>query len=833
MEAGWKQEAGCLAARRAESDQEAAAARQTLWPPEAWSRYFPGVPFNPSPVNHQTVLVLELLEFFKSPAGEPFLRRCQFGDTYALPLNMEELAHADGEDLVPNFYMALQFAPKMALDACGAATYEVIFSVNGFGHAFEPPIEPELIATRITHYEPSLKSMRSLKSEHLGQLVTLQGTAVRVGACSSLITHLMFKCLKCNAQIGVTFDDGKWCPPTKCTAGCRSKSFEPVKETVQCIDCQTIRLQEQSALRTGQDETMPRVVECELKGDLVDSCQPGDVVTVCGFIKTVSVDEGHGGKTKSSLYTIYIDAVSVVNANEDEPVYASPSGVEGSAPPEMRHFSAEDLQGIADLHDAYEGDLFRRIVHSLCPHICGHALVKAGIVLTIAGGVRKHVASDDYVPVRGDVHMLVVGDPGLGKSQLLKAAALASPRGVYVCGNATSSAGLTVTVQRDSATGMYAFEAGAMVLADCGLCCIDEFDKMTSEHHALLEAMEQQVFSVAKAGLKASVMTRTSVLAAANPVAGHYNPGRTIAENIKFSSPLLSRFDLIFILQDRPDDDFDKSMSEHVFALHKHTGAGGRSKRPLGYSHATPTPDDRAANSLSDRLSITTNDDFTLLTPQELRTFIAYARQFVFPKLTREAAELIQEFYLELRRRARTSDSMPVTIRQLESLIRLAEARAKLELCETITVQHAEESTLVKRSDTTSGAGFLSTDADRGGGKRTKGKAKEMKRFMAAMVKMCKAEKRTVLKLQELNELADDVGMDVFDITDTIDNLNQAGFLLKKSDRSYELWRPQVETFKWETWTALGSNQQKALVTANWQSLLLILSAKHKGHARQ
>lgn len=187
--------------------------------------------------------------------------------------------------------------------------------------------------------------------------------------------------------------------------------------------------------------------------------------------------------------------------------------------------------------------------------------MKAGFILCMFGGCQR------YQDCRADPHILVVGDPGLGKSRMLQACANISPRGVYVCGNTSTSSGLTVTLNREGG-GDYSLEAGALVLSDQGCCCIDEFDKMTTQHQALLEAMEQQTISIAKAGVVCSLPARASILAAANPVGGHYNKAKTVSENLKLGPALLSRFDLVFILLDQPNQHLDTMLSEHVMALH-------------------------------------------------------------------------------------------------------------------------------------------------------------------------------------------------------------------------------------------------------------------------
>ena len=292
-------------------------------------------------------------------------------------------------------------------------------------------------------------------------------------------------------------------------------------------------------------------------------------------------------------------------------------------------------------------------MHSLCPSIYGQELVKAGLVLALFGGCQKFSDDANKIPLRGDPHILVVGDPGLGKSQLLQALGNVAPRGVYLCGNTTTTAGLTVTLHKDGGTGDYALEAGALVLGDQGICCIDEFDKMRQQHQALLEAMEQQSISIAKAGVVCSLPARTAIVAAANPVGGHYNKGKTVAENIKMSSPLLSRFDLVFILLDEANEERDKMLSEHVMSLHASSarrrsaalddfarlpaGSGGRG------GGVAMDGDGEEVPPLTDRLRLRRQEELDPIPPSLLRKYVAYARKYVHPKLTAEAADVLQE----------------------------------------------------------------------------------------------------------------------------------------------------------------------------------------------
>lgn len=394
------------------------------------------------------------------------------------------------------------------------------------------------------------------------------------------------------------------------------------------------------------------------------------------------------------------------------------------------------------------------------------------------------------VPVRGDIHIIIVGDPGLGKSQLLQAAAAISPRGIYVCGNATTNAGLTVAVVKDSISSDYAFEAGAMVLADSGLCCIDEFDKMSAEHQALLEAMEQQCVSVAKAGLVASLSARTSVLAAANPVGGHYDRAKTVNENLKMNAALLSRFDLVFILLDKPDQLLDKRLTEHIMSIHadygEHSPAIKKPRRDLRNAEGIDVS--LGGGSLVSRLRLDPkkDGDFAPLPAPLLRKYIAYAKTYVFPRMSKPAAEILQNFYLKLRDHHTSADSTPITARQLESLVRLAEARARIDLREEITEQDASDVVEIMKESLydkyVDEHGFV--DFGRSGGMSQQ---KEAKRFLSALNNQSELQQKDCFSISEIYSLADRIGLRVPDIDTFVENLNSVGYLLKKGPKTYQV----------------------------------------------
>ncbi|XP_017294810.1 DNA helicase MCM8 isoform X3 [Kryptolebias marmoratus] len=601
---------------------------------------------------------------------------------------------------LPDIITDLKEQPEVMMSCLGVAIHQVL-TADLEKQAAElqeeelpdatPIINIPHISVRLYNYEP-MTPLRTLRASVFGHLVSVKGTVVRVSNIRPLCTRMAFRCQTCTNTLPLPLQHGKYATPTKCIQpGCRSRSFLPIRSSplTQTVDWQIIKVQELMGGEQRETGRIPRTVECHLTSDLCDSCVPGDTVTVTGIVRVINDGSSRGNKDQC-MFLLYIDATSVSNTKGQ---LSKSGGEESSGSPEDRsgeeEFSLKELYAVQEIQS--QPDLFRLIVNSLCPAIYGHLLVKAALALALFGGRQKHTGKNS-VPVRGDPHILIVGDPGLGKSQMLQAVCHVAPRGIYVCGNSTSTTGLTVSLSRDSGTGDYALEAGALVLADQGLCCIDEFDKLGNQQQALLEAMEQQSVSLAKAGIVSSLPARTSVVAAANPIGGHYNRGKTVSENLKMSSALLSRFDVVFLLLDIPDESHDRRLSEHVMA--NRAGKGRTSSATVTRTSAELEPSillQHSAMPLSDRLQIPAGESVDLLPACLLRKYISYARQYVRPSLSPEAAQTLQDFYLSLRAQAHSADATPITTRQLESLIRLTEARAKLELRETATKSDAED----------------------------------------------------------------------------------------------------------------------------------------------
>jgi replicative DNA helicase Mcm len=322
---------------------------------------------------------------------------------------------------------------------------------------------------------------------------------------------------------------------------------------------------------------------------------------------------------------------------------------------EMTDISPADEEKIKEI--AQDPWVHRRLLQSIAPSIFGLENVKESILYLLFGGLSKELPD---VRIRGDINVLLVGDPGTGKSQLLQFAAKIAPRGLMTTGRGSTAAGLTAAVVKEGGTGNFILEAGALVLSDQGICCIDEIDKMREEDRgAIHPAMEQQIVSIAKGGIVATLNARTSILAAANPTLGRYNPYQTIGQNINLPITILSRFDVIFVLKDVPDAERDATMADHILGLHRAAGS-----------------------------TITSPID-----PELFRKYISYAKTRVRPILNEEVITRFKDFYVKMRTASiegGEASAVSITARQLESLVRLAEARAKAHLRNEVTKEDAE-----------------------------------------------------------------------------------------------------------------------------------------------
>ncbi|MBT0158822.1 minichromosome maintenance protein MCM [Candidatus Bathyarchaeota archaeon A05DMB-2] len=488
------------------------------------------------------------------------------------------------------------------------------------------------------------EQLRKLGSKQLGKLVMVEGIVVRATPVRPMVMKASFKCKRCGTQTQVEQSGPFLRAPFECSdPSCRQKGpFEFVQEESTFIDSQDLRLQERPEdLPPGQ---LPRTLNVKLVGsEIVDLARPGDHVSLVGIVRAFAPSRPGIGKLRT--FILHVDANSLeVLGKEPE-----------TSPP-----SPEEEQKILEL--AKDPWVHRKIMNSIAPSIYGYEHIKEAIMYLLFGGVSKALPD---ITVRGEMNALLIGDPGTAKSQLLQYVARIAPRGLYTSGRGTTAAGLTAAVIREKG-GSMSLEAGALVLADKGIACIDEMDKMRPEDRvAIHEAMEQHTVSVAKGGIVATLNARTAILAAANPSLGRYEPHRTVAENISLPVTILSRFDLIFVLRDVPDREADGKMSRHILEIHR-----------------------RGASPVEAQID-----------PELVRKYISYAKG-IKPVLSNEALNRLSDFYLAMRAASETEGSpVAITARQLESLVRIAEARARVALRKEVSGEDAEAAiAIMKRS---------------------------------------------------------------------------------------------------------------------------------------
>ena len=503
----------------------------------------------------------------------------------------------------------------------------------------DPAYRKEIETVRVRIRSPPFEvPIRKLRAGHIGSLFMISGVVTRASVPQPLITKAVFTCLGCTEEISLDQPYHTLQPPEKCPS-CQGRRLilEPAKSTF--TDVQWLTAQERPEdLPPGQ---MPHGASIRLTDDLVGSINPGDRVRISCTIEAYQKD-----KTKLILET-YLDA------NHIETIGTDQEGLE---------ITPEDEAEILEL--AKDPWVHRRLLQSIAPSIKGHESIKEAILYLLFRGVSKQLPD---VRIRGDINCLLIGDPGTGKSKMLQFTAKTAPRGILTTGRGSTAAGLTAAAIKDKG-GSFVLEAGALVLADQGVACIDEMDKMRDEDRgAIHPAMEQQVVNIAKGGIVATLNARAAILAAANPTLGRYNPYQTIAENINLPVTLLNRFDLIFVIRDIPNPEKDGQIVDHILRIHRNPGA----------THAE------------------------VIGPSLLRKYISYAKR-TDPKLTEEAEARLRSFYLEMRKASMEggeASAIMITARQIESLIRLTEARARVHLREETTVEDAEAAiALMQRS---------------------------------------------------------------------------------------------------------------------------------------
>ncbi|MCD6461156.1 MAG: minichromosome maintenance protein MCM [Thermoplasmata archaeon] len=605
--------------------------------------------------------------------------------------------------------------------------------------------------------------IRDIRHNHVDRLISITGIVKRASAVRPRLLRGVFRCRSCGHRN--TVDQDPFSPtmkePIVCVkeeGGCgrnrNSTTFALEAGASDFIDSQTIMVQESmEGLRGG---AQPQNLNILLEDDLVGLIFPGDRVRINGILRG---RPQRRGQEKLNKFDLFLEAISVEQETTDY---------------ESVVLTEEDMEAIMEL--ARSPDLVERLRSSIAPNIYGYTEVKEAVVLQLFGGVAKE--SPGGSRIRGDIHILLIGDPGTAKSQILREVAAIAPRGIYASGKSASAAGLTAAAVKDDASdGRWTLEAGALVLADLGTACIDELDKMSPQDRSSMhEAMEQQTVSVAKAGINATLRCRCSMLGAANPKRGRFNRYDPIVDQIDMPPTLLSRFDLIFVLTDIPGDK-DAEIADHILMVHQVGEARKqREKKTLDTSIDMDELEEKER-----RTSPPVDKDL-------LRKYISYAKDNVFPVLTQEAMAAIRDFYLHMRELGRDPENaIPITARQLEGLIRLSESSARMRLSPRVEEEDVKRALSIMNY-------YLKQLAEEGGeydidrimspySHKQRGKALDLRNMLMEMIK----EEPGGVPEKELFEKARERGFSDSEVEKLLGKLNASGEIYKSREGKYKV----------------------------------------------
>ncbi len=541
--------------------------------------------------------------------------------------------------MLVDFMELMKFDPELSNDLLEIPE-ETIKAADSSILLFDLPKKIRNFRIRFNNLPETQKIMiRNIRSKHIGKLLLIDGVVRQKSDVRPKVTAARFECPGCGNVITILQLDSKFREPTRCGCGRKGKFRLLSKEL---IDAQGLVLEEVPEQLEGGEQ--PKRMSVFLQEDLVrpiteKKTNPGSKVIIVGTVKEIPIMSRDGGKL--TRYDLIIEANYIEGVEEDF------FEIE---------INKDEIEQIIEL--SKDPKIFQKLLNSVAPSIFGYDRVKEALLLQLVGGTRK-VRSDGMI-TRGDMHVLLIGDPGSGKSQLLKRVAKVAPKARYVSGKGASGAGLTAAVVKDEFLKGWSLEAGALVLANKGICCIDELDKMSTEDRsAMHEALEGQTVTISKANIQATLRAETTVLAAANPKFGRFDPYDILAKQINLPPALINRFDLIFAFKDLPEPSKDEKMAAHILNLHQ-------------------TPD-FAEPEIDTKI---------------LKKYIGYAKRTVKPTLTDGAIEEIKKYYLEMRGKGGEESgvkAVPISARQLEALVRMAESNAKLRLSNKVTKKDAKK----------------------------------------------------------------------------------------------------------------------------------------------
>jgi replicative DNA helicase Mcm len=569
------------------------------------------------------------------------------------------LSYPDKRSLFVDYWLVDKADPKLA-ELLLSQPYKAIYNAEAALKKIDVAAEQKLrLHFRVKNLPDTNKIViRHIRANHLGNMMAIEGLVKKRTEVRPKLLVGAFQCSKCGAVVRIDQEEDILKEPSECyedQGGCgRVSSFKLLTNLSQFIDSQKIEIQENpEGLRGG---AQPERISVFLEDDLVGEIAPGDRVVVNGILHSM---QRRRGTFRLTSFDKTMEAISI---ESQELAF------------EEVEVTAEDEEKILKVSN--DPEIYEKMKKSIAPTIYGMDIEKEALILQLFGGMAKEMP--DGTHIRGDIHALFVGDPGTAKSQMLTYMSRLSPRSVYASGKASSAAGLTAAAVRDEfGEGQWTLEAGALVLADMGIACIDEIDKMEeTDRSSMHQAMEQQEISVAKAGINATLKSRCAILAAANPKLGRFDEFLPIHEQINMPPALLSRFDLIFSILDKPHRQKDTDLATHILNTHK-------------------------AGEISENINKTKKSKYTkkqqemfiknvmpFFEPEFLRKYVAYAKRTIYPVMTDEALEILKNYYVDFRNSS--EDTVTFTPRQLEAFVRLAEASAKIRLSQEVTIDDAK-----------------------------------------------------------------------------------------------------------------------------------------------
>ncbi len=596
-------------------------------------------------------------------------------------------------------------------------------------------------------------SIRDIGSEHLNKLVSVEGVIRVITERLEKLVVAKFVCRKCSKVYNIPQKSQTLSKPVICE--CKSREFDIDLEQSKFIDYQKIQVQEPLENLKGSQQASN--LDIYLSEDLVNKCVAGERVVITGTLKLKPP------RGDSNIYPKYLVAYHLEKTEQEY---------------QELKITEDEIREIKQL--SKKEDIYKMLSSSIAPNIYGHDIVKQAISLQMFSGVKKKVGPQD---LRGNIHILLVGDPSTGKSQLLRYADSLAPKSIYVAGKTASGAGLTVSaVKDDFGEGGWSLKAGAVILASGGLAMIDEFDKMaTEDRSALHEAMAQGTVSVSKAGLYSKFKSDTSILAAANPKLNRFDLYKPALEQIDLPFSLLSRFDLYFIIKDTLNRELDQDIAGHILKTHEAAEKFTQSKTKKSISKEA------------------LEDIEKIITPQIpidiFKKYVGYARQNINPVLSKETSQLILDYYIKLRDAGRKSGSFSATPRQLEGLIRLSEASARVKLKDKIDVSDAQRAikifkTSLEQTAVDKETGLIDIDIISTG--QSTSERSQLKKLLSLIKDLTKDDSEGI-SFNDIFEIVEKDGFTREKLAESIKKLKNVGELYEPKSGRYKVVSPDFQ----------------------------------------